>query len=140
MKNLFLILVATLFIGCNNLEKNKKTDSINTDYLMPVSFELGPSNKREKIIVAYTNDSDSLWLKYKWVTAIKIKMMNLSSNYSTILLFNKKENMPNVALKGMNYSSKYDKYMVCGYWVYPNGNKKFCYGGIKSDGNFKKCE
>ena len=48
--------------------------------------------------------------------------------------------MPNVSTKGMNYSSNYDRYMVCGYWKYPNGNRKFCYGGIKNNGSFKKCK
>jgi len=45
--------------------------------------------------------------------------------------------MPNVATIGMNYSLNFDKYMVCGYWISPNGNKKFCYGGVKIDGNFE---
>ena len=104
---------------------------------MSVSFELGQKNLSEGIIVAYTNDADSLWLNQEWVDAIKSKMENLSSTYSTVLLFNDEKNMPDVATTGMNYSLDHDKYMVCGYWIYPNGSRKFCYGGSKSDGNFR---
>ena len=107
---------------------------------MPVSFELGQKNINEGIIVAYTNDADILWLNEEWIKAIKNKMKNLSSDYSTVLLFNREINMPNVSTEGMNYSIDYDKNMVCGYWIYPNGNKKFCYGGVESNGSFKKCE
>ena len=48
--------------------------------------------------------------------------------------------MPNVATEGMSYSTDFDQYSVCGYWVFPNGNKKFCYGGVQSDGNYKVCK
>jgi hypothetical protein len=140
MKNLFLIMLVTLFLCCTNSENKKNNNSTKMDNYISVSFELGQKNLNEGIIVAYTNDADSLWLKEKWVIAIKSKMENLSPTYSTVLLFNKKENMPNVASTGINYSLDYDKNMVCGYWIYPNGNKKFCFGGVKSDGNFKKCE
>ena len=106
---------------------------------MKVSFEEVSKNKEKGIFAAYTNDADSLWMNEDWVKSIKSEMEDLSSSYSTILLFNSKENTPEVAVTGMDYSDDYDKYMVCGYWIYPTGNKKFCSGGIKSDGNFKKC-
>jgi hypothetical protein len=48
--------------------------------------------------------------------------------------------MPDVGIRGMEYDSKYDQSMVCGYWRYPNGNTKFCYGGVDQDGNFKFCK
>lgn len=141
MKNLLLILSVILFFSCTNSGKENQ-ESVT----MPpwpggkVSFISGQGNRSEGIIVAYTEHADSLWLDKEWVKAIKSEMKKLSSTYSTVLLFSGEKNMPNVAVKGMNYSSDYDKYMVCGYWIYPNGNKKFCYGGVKSDGNFKKCE
>lgn len=135
MKKLLFILVVIVLNSCLDNNKNS-TDTVN---LMNVSFEEGSINKEEGIYVAYTNDADSLWMDKEWVKSIKIKMKDLSSSYSTVLLFNSKENTPKVAVKGMNYSTNYDKYMVCGYWIYPTGKKKFCYGGVKSDGNFKKC-
>ncbi len=106
---------------------------------MDVSFKKGSLNRSAGIYVAYTNDANNLWMNEDWVKSIKSKMEDLSSSYSTILLFNSREHIPNVAANGMDYSTDFDKYMVCGYWVYPTGNKKFCYGGIKSDGNFREC-
>ena len=138
MKFLILFISLVSFFSCNNSEN--KESNIDKDNSISVSFETGQNNLSEGIIVAYTNDTDSLWLNEGWIKTIKNKMKNLSSTYSTVLLFNNEVNMPNVATIGMNYSSDYDKNMVCGYWVYPNGSEKFCYGGIKSDGNFKKCE
>jgi len=131
---LLLIIVTTLNSCVNNDKSSKKAET-----LMNVSFEKGSLNKSAGIYAAYTNDADSLWMNKEWVKSIKTQMKNLSSSYSTILLFNSKNNTPNVAIKGMNYSIDFDKYMVCGYWLYPSGKRKFCYGGVKSDGNFKKC-
>ena len=129
MKKLFPILV--ILLGCN-IENKENTD--------PISFEISQKNESEKIIAAYTDDPDSLWTNEEWVESLKNEMKNLSSNYSTILLFDSENNIPDVATQGMNYSSDYDVYMVGGYWVYPNGNVQFCYGGRDKDGNFKKCE
>ena len=133
MKKLLFIFLLFLLNNCTN--KNN-SDTIN---LMNVSFEKSSTNKSAGIYVAYTNDADSLWINKEWVKSIKNKMVTLSSSYSIILLFNSKENTPDVAIIGMNYPTDYDKYMVCGYWKYPSGKKKFCYGGVKSDGNFKIC-
>lgn len=140
MKNLLLILLLTLFFSCTNSENNKNDNTVKGDKFQSVSFVLGQKNISEGIVVAFTNDIDSLWLKKEWTTSIKNKMKNLSSTYSTVLLFNKEENIPKVAVTGMDYSLDYDKNMVCGYWIYPSGTKQFCFGGIKDDGNFKKCE
>jgi len=134
MRNVFIVILLALFFGCTGTNKKKADNS------MSVSFELGQKNINKGVIVAYTNDPDSLWLNPDWIATVKNKMEGLSSTYSTVLLFNGKENMPNVASTGMDFSADYDKYMVCGYWIFPNGNKKFCYGGNKSDGNFKICE
>jgi len=136
MKKIYLLLIiVTALSSCVNNDKSSK----ETENLMNVSFEQGSLNKSDGIYAAYTNDADSLWLNKEWVKSIEAKMKNLSSTYSTILLFNSKNNTPNVAAKGMNYSTDFDKYMVCGYWIYPTGETKFCYGGVKSDGNFEKC-
>ena len=146
MKKIYILLIVLgAFSSCINNNKNSKGTENNvesskkTESPMNVSFEKGSSNKSDGIYVAYTNDPDTLWLNYEWSNSIKTKMENLSSSYSIILLFDSKKHTPNVAVKGMNYSSKYDKYMVCGYWVYPNWETKFCYGGVKSDGNFRIC-
>jgi len=139
MKKLLLILSVIIFFSCTDSGNKKSNNSSKTTKLMSVSFVAGQRNDDAGILVAYTNDAGNLWLNTEWVKAIKSRMKILSS-YSTILLFNNEKNMPNVATEGMNYSSDYDKYMVCGYWIYPNGSRKFCYGGVKEDGNFRKCE
>lgn len=140
-KNLVLLVIASALSSCvNNDKRQNDTSGQVTEKLMYVSFELGSLNKRDGLYAAYTNDADSLWSDVEWVKAIENKMEGLSSSYTTILLFNSKENTPNVASKGLSYSSDFDKYMVCGYWLYPTGNSKFCYGGVESDGNFKKCK
>jgi hypothetical protein len=133
-KVILLLIIVTALNSCTNNDSGKETKN-----LMNVSFEKGSLNKSAGIYAAYTNDPDSLWMNKEWVKSIKAKMKNLSSTYSTILLFNSKNNTPNVAVEGMNYSTDYDKYMVCGYWISSSGQNKFCYGGIKDDGNFKKC-
>ena len=136
MKKIYLLLfIITALYSCVNNNKNSK----ETKYLMKVSFEKGSSNSREGIYVAYTNDDEGLWVNDEWVKSIKAKMKNLSSSYSTVLLFYGEDNTPNVASKGMNYSANFDKHMVCGYWQYPSGKTKFCYGGVKGDGNFRNC-
>ena len=61
-------------------------------------------------------------------------------HYKTVLLFSGKNNTPNVLGDGLNYKSSYDQYLVCGYWKYPNGKSRYCYGGVNEDGNFIKCE
>ena len=134
-KVILLLIIVTALNSCINSDKSSK----ETENLMNVSFEKGSLNKSAGIYAAYTNDADSLWMNKEWVKSIKAKMKNLSSSYSTIILFNSKNNTPNVAFEGMNYSADFDKYMVCGYWISSSGKNKFCYGGIKEDGNFKKC-
>ena len=115
-----------------NIEKRKNE--------IIVSLEDGYSNTRKRVYAAYTNDPDSMWDNEKWKSSIKKKILKKANRYSTILIFDSKENTPNVTKKGMNYPKKYDRYMVCGYWSYPTGLKKFCYGGVKPDGFFEKCE
>jgi hypothetical protein len=137
MRKIFLLLIVVNALnGCVNNDRSSKV----TEDQMKVSFEQGSLNKSNGIYAAYTNDADSLWMNEEWVKSVKNQMKNLSSSYSTILLFNNKNNTPNVAAKGMNYSTDFDKYLVCGYWLYPSGKQKFCYGGVKSDGNFEKCD
>ena len=107
MKKIYLLLfIITTLYGCVNNNKNSK----GTKNLMKVSFEKGSSNSREGIYVAYTNDEEGLWVNDEWVKSIKAKMKNLSSSYSTVLLFYGEDNTPNVASKGMNYSAN-------GLWI-----------------------
>ena len=144
MKYLMILIIPFLF-SCSKNEKSTQITSVHPPKTeiakkdIPVSFELGSQNSNAGLIVFYTTDSDSLWLNSDWVDKIKNKMEARSNQYSTVLLFNSKNNTPNVISKGLDYPMKYDRYMVCGYWKYPNGNTQFCYGGMKSDGNFKVC-
>jgi len=140
MKKSLFIISTIWFISCADSGIKKENNLVIPSKLMTVSFVEGQRNNNAGIIVAFTSDADSLWLKEEWVKSIKSKMKNLSSTYSTVLLYDDEKNMPNVSTKGMDYSLDYDRYMVCGYWKSLNGNEKFCYGGVKSDNNFKNCQ
>ena len=120
--------------------KSMPTETPHEDYVMTVSFEIGSHNMNDGITVSYTNDADSLWSNPEWVWVIKEKMTKRLSQSSTVLLFDSKENAPNVQGYGMSYPERYDQHLVCGLWVYPNGSSKFCYGGMKVDGNFRSCD
>lgn len=129
---LIIILLTVVFIySCENKNEVKKSSSIKVDFNI--------ESKAQGILVAYTNDKDSLWSKAEWLAEIKKIMKSASEFYNTVLLFDSKLHTPNVADEGINYSLDYDKWMVCGYWKFPKGIKKFCYGGQKEDGNFKHC-
>ena len=144
MKKLIFILIIISIIGCDQLkEKSSETREKQTEKkegLMKVSFLAVNKNKDLGLLVAYTNDIDSLWLDDEWNKSIHHQMKELSKSFSTILLFDSEEHTPNVKDEGMSFAQSYDKYMVCGFWVYPNGGNKYCYGGIKKDGNFKICK
>jgi hypothetical protein len=151
MKNLSLVLfLSVVFLAsCSNPVKKKETQNkvspVKLRKVPPVkfrkiSFKLVSYNTDAGIVVAYTKDTKSLWLDKDWVASVRVKMIELSIDYKTILLFSSKKHTPDVAATGMNYSTKYDQYMVSGYWIFPNGNSRFCYGGTKSDGNFRVCE
>jgi len=144
MKKYLLLLSTVVILGCNpdKIPDSPKSTSyeLQEEKFMEVSFIFGSEHQNQKVAVFFTNDSDSLWTNAEWVEAIRHKMINLSSNYNTVLLFNSEHHTPNVNNSGMNYPQRFDKYMVCGYWVFPNGSTKFCYGGQKSDGNFKVCK
>jgi hypothetical protein len=133
MRNTLLLFLGILIIGCSSPKQSNEED------LMEISFIEGSSNMTDGILVAYTDDPDSLWFNNDWIKAVQIKMRELSRKHSTILLFDSEKNMPNVIIKGLDYPAEYDKFLVCGYWVYPNGNLKFCFGGVKIDGNFFRC-
>ena len=79
------------------------------------------------------------WDDDDWVKNLKKQLMIKSFMFNTVLIFDKSENTPNVSAKGMDYSFSYDKYMIAGYWVFPSGIKKFCWGGVDSGNNFKHC-
>ncbi|KAF0204694.1 MAG: hypothetical protein FD170_119 [Bacteroidetes bacterium] len=149
MKRHLLLLCTVFILGCNG---NKIPDAPKTTIrpseptYMDVSFEFASQYAGDKsavlssVAVFYTNDNDSLFLNKEWAKAIKAKMKNMSADYANVLLFDSKEHTPNVETKGMQFPEKYNKYMVCGYWNHPNVSDRFCYGGVKPDGNFKVCE
>jgi len=60
-----------------------------------------------------------------------------------VILFNSEKNTPditNLRQIGKIYAQDYDKDIICKSWKYTTGVKKFCYGGIKEDGDFVFCE
>ncbi|MAZ54501.1 MAG: hypothetical protein CMP55_01680 [Flavobacteriales bacterium] len=65
-------------------------------------------------------------------------MSKLKSSNVNILLFNSKENTPNLNKLGFNYPTSYDKHMVCGLWKYSDRTEKFCYG-VDEDGLWINC-
>lgn len=130
MKILCLIISLILFLGCTKSEEK----------LMSVSFEIVHSNETDGIIVAYTNDPESLWTNEEWSIAIEAKMKDLSTSYSNVLLFDDVSHVPNVAVEGVHFSGPlYDKYTICGYWLFADGKKTFCYGGYDSEGTWRLC-
>ena len=135
IKNIILGVLIIVFTGCGETKKEGSSSDFKSE--METSFEV--LYKYKKNLVAYTNDNDSLWNNKLWAKEIKHKMAKLSKNYSIILMFNKKENTPNIEELGMDYSIDFDKHMVCGYWIFPKG-QKFCYGGKKKNGNWGNCE
>ena len=128
--SVFILFILLVFCSCEKEVGVKQSGMVN--------FEV--SSKTSNLLVAYTNDQDSLWSKVDWVNEVKAIMMDLSKDFDTILLFDSKYHTPNVEREGMSYSIDYDKWMVCGYWIYLNGSRNFCYGGMKEDGNFQYCE
>ena len=138
---LFVIgLISSLVNSPSSRDRNSVANIEKRKNEIIISFEEGYSNPSQSLYVAYTNDPDSMWANEKWKSLIKKTILKKANRYSTILVFDSKENTPNIAKSGMNYPQKYDRYMVCGYWSYPTGLKRFCYGGTKPDGNFVKCE
>lgn len=148
-KLIFMLFLLISVLGCDQIkdkttEKKENLTEIKEslpeikENLMKVSFIA--QNKKGMVLVAYTNDNDSLWLDNDWNKSIYSQMKGLSKSFSTILLFDSEKHTPNVKEEGMNYSQSYDKYMVCGFWSYSNGGHKYCSGGVKKDGNFKKCK
>ena len=136
MKKLLSILLVSVFlISCgsdssNTTSKKKKEITVSFNKL----YQSGNS------IVCYTNDSDSLWMNDEWKRKIKRKMSKLKSGVVTVLLFNSKENTPNLnKYDFFDYPTSFDKHMVCGYWRYTDGNIKFCYG-VDEDGFWINCE
>ena len=137
-KLLFVLVISGFMFGCNS-ENNKESDredEVEVKNEMEVSFEI--LHRQGNIIVGYTNDHDSLWINPEWYIAMKVKMKTQKNGDVTVLLFNSKENTPNITKLGFDYPSSFDKHMVCGYWKF--NYEKFCYGGIKEDGNFEVCE
>ena len=65
------------------------------------------------------------------------KMSKLRSSNVNVLLFNSKENTPNISKLGFDYPTSFDKHMVCGLWKY--NTEKFCYG-VDEDGLWINCE
>ena len=118
MKQLLYFTIILALTSCNGNKipeaPHQSKGGTKEAQLMNVSFEFG-SQKEGIVTVFYTNDNDSLFLNKEWVKAVKAKMKNLSSDYANVLLFNSKENTPDVTTKGMGYSEKYDKHMVCGF-------------------------
>ncbi len=107
---------------------------------MSVSFTvLFTTAKGGGVAAAYTDDPDSLWLKKEWVDRVKARMERLSHKYDTVLLFDAKDHTPDVARFGMEYPQHYDRWMVAGFWKYPTGAAKFCYGGSDPNGNLRHC-
>jgi len=140
MKKLLSILLVSVFLiscGSDSSNTTSKNETIEKKKVINVSFnKLYQSGNS---IVCYTNDSDSLWMNDEWKRKIKRKMSKLKNGDVTVLLFNSKENTPNLnKYDFFDYPTSFDKHMVCGYWRF--NYEKFCYGGVDEGGNFLKCE
>jgi hypothetical protein len=130
MKNLFFLFLSLALLSCSNNSKRNSTDT--------TSFILS-SKQADVVAVFYTEDNDSLFLNPDWLAEVKSKMKAESKHYPNVMLFNGKENTPNVEVVGMQFPETYEDHLVCGYWVYPTGKTSFCYGR-KEGNNWYKCE
>ena len=95
IKNIILGVLIIVFTGCGGIKKEGSSSDFKSE--METSFEV--LYKYKKNLVAYTNDNYSLWNNKQWAKEIKHKMAKLSKNYSVILMFNKKENTPNIVFR-----------------------------------------
>lgn len=134
MKNLIILLTLSslIFIGCNyNQPKTEQKTK------MVVSFnKLYTSGK---VLVAYTEDTNTLWINEEWANSIKSKM-RINREYNIVLLFDSYVHTPLIKeYDVLDWPEEYDKWMVAGYWRYPKSSK-FCYGGKDQKGNFKFCQ
>ena len=139
MRNILsILLVSGLLFGCGG--ENTNTENQNKVEIKKDKIEVSFNKLYQSgnIIVCYTNDTDSLWLEEEWYNEVKRKMSTLKGGNLCVLLFDSKENTPNINILGFDYPTYFDKYMVCGYWRF--NYEKFCYGGMKEDGNFNKCD
>lgn len=138
MKKLNIVLISVfcgLLFSCGNSEKSTPKNKIKIDKKTEVSFNKLYQNGN--LIVCYTDDSDSLWTDIHWRTKIRSNMSRLKDGNLNVLLFNSKENTPNISVLGFDYPTSYDKNMVCGYWRF--NYERFCYGGVDEENNFIEC-
>ena len=134
--NILSILVfCGLLFSCGNNEKSTPKNKVKEKKEIEVSFN--QLYRSGNLIVGYTKDSDSLWTNKEWLNIVKRKMSNLTNDNVNVLLFNSKENTPNVSKLGFDYPQSFDKHMVCGFWRF--NNEKFCYG-VDEDGLWINCE
>jgi len=128
------ILFLVALVSCNNPNKDKPQENIQ----MNVSFNILFSNlDGYKVYAAYTDDPDTLWENEEWANAIKSKMRRIGE-FDAVLLFDRIDHTPDVSKYKMEYPDEFDKWLIGGYWKYPKYSK-YCWGGIKGDGNFKHC-
>lgn len=151
MRMILFLFVGLMIFGCGGNSIPDEPETTFRDYEPPyreVSFvyhsdyEGVKSAALSSIVVFYTEDNDSLYLNKEWVRAIKAKMKNMSSAYSTVLLFDSKKHTPDVSKYGIQFPDRFENYMVCGMWNSVRGGTSFCYGGKKPDksNSFKFCE
>jgi hypothetical protein len=96
------------------------------------------SEKHGGIVVAYTNDPDSLWSNEVWLGAILKKMQVASVGYSNIILFDSREHTPNVSEVGLDYSEAFEQWRIALLFKFPT-KSRFCYTVPGSDGNLGNC-
>ena len=129
--NIVLVIVFCGFLfSCGNNEKSSKEKK-------EIEVSFNKLYEKGNLIVCYTEDSDSLWTNKEWIRKVRGKMSKLRSSNVNVLLFNSKENTPNISKLGFDYPTSFDKYMVCGLWKY--NTEKFCYG-VDEDGLWINCE
>ena len=129
--NIVLVIVFCGFLfSCGNNEKSSKEKK-------EIEVSFNKLYEKGNLIVCYTEDSDSLWTNKEWIRKVRGKMSKLRSSNVNVLLFNSKENTPNISKLGFDYPTSFDKHMVCGLWKY--NTEKFCYG-VDEDGLWINCE
>ncbi|MDB4859536.1 hypothetical protein OAH62_01490 [Candidatus Marinimicrobia bacterium] len=146
MKKTFIIIsILLLTYSCEDVNKSQNISSQKKDTVKEqpkpekVIFEdiiYTSDNNRDKMKVGYFVNTK--WDDSDWVSRLEYE---LQSHYlNTVIIFSSKKNTPNVSTKGMNYRTKYDKYMEAGYWRFPTGKRQFCYGGVDKKLDWHNCK
>jgi len=89
--------------------------------------------------VGFTNEGEEKWQDQEWLDRM-YKTLNAQTKFNVVILFNNHDHTPNLNIYCLDYPSQFNRNLVLGYWRFPDGKNKFCWGGPKVDGTFYHCD